>query len=228
LTAPALVEQSITIAVIDSGVNVNHPHICAPTHGVLLNSGDAIYDSFEDTVGHGTAVMAAIQEKVPDAEYFAVKLFGSTLRASSAQLMKAIEWAIERRIAVVNLSLGTPNFDFREPMKALVERARESDVILVAARNAGPNMPVLPGSLDGVISVDVDWNIPRDQYRVEHNVFFASGYPRSLPGVPPGRNLNGVSFAVANMTAFVARVCKKLVSRKFQEVHDLLATEASI
>ncbi len=217
--------QGLKIAVIDSGVNIKHPHICAVTHGILINGvGHA---SFEDTVGHGTAVMAAIQENAPGAEYFAVKLFGNSLRASSVQLMQAIEWAIEARVAIVNLSLGTPNLDHRRSMEAIVKRAQEAGVLLVAARNAGPSMPVLPGCLEGVIGVDVDWTLPRDRFRVADGVFFASGFPRSLPGVPPTRNLNGVSFAVANMTAFVARVCQSLAARDFASVHAALLAEAS-
>jgi len=39
-------------------------------------------------------------------------------------------------------------------------------------------------------------------------MFRASGYPRPVPGVPPARNLHGISFAVANMTGFVARACE--------------------
>jgi subtilisin family serine protease len=218
--------QGLKIAVIDSGVNIKHPHICAVTHGILIDG--VSHESFEDTVGHGTAVMAAIQEKVPGAEYFAVKLFGNSLRASSVQLMQAIEWAIEARVAIVNLSLGTPNLDHRRSMEAIVKRAQEAGVLLVAARNAGPSMPVLPGCLEGVIGVDVDWALPRDRFRVADGVFFASGFPRSLPGVPPTRNLNGVSFAVANMTAFVARVCQPPAARDFASVHRALLAEASI
>jgi subtilisin family serine protease len=218
--------QGLKIAVVDSGVNIKHPHICAITHGILLAS--VSHESFEDTVGHGTAVMAAIQEKAPCAEYFAVKLFGNSLRASSMQLMQAIEWAIEARVAIVNLSLGTPNFDHRRSMEELVDRAHEAGVLLVAARNAGPSMPVLPGSLDGVIGVEVDWTLSRDQFRFADGAFFASGFPRSLPGVPPTRNLNGVSFAVANMTAFVARACQTLPVRDFESVRQALLAEASI
>lgn len=33
----------------------------------------------------------------------------------------------------------------------------------------------------------------------------ASGYPRPIPGVPPERNLKGISFAVANVTGVLAR-----------------------
>ena len=107
----AAIGQGLKIAVIDSGVNIKHPHICAITHGVVLEGVG--HESFEDTTGHGTAVMAAIQENAPGAEYFAVKLFGNSLRTGSVQLMQAIAWAIEARVAIVNLSLGTPNFDFR-------------------------------------------------------------------------------------------------------------------
>jgi subtilisin family serine protease len=218
--------QGLKIAVIDSGVNSKHPHICAVTHGVLLDGVG--HESFEDTVGHGTAVMAAIQENAPGAEYFAVKLFGNSLRASSVQLMQAIEWAIDARVSIVNLSLGTPNFDHRRSMEELVKRAQDASVVLVAARNAGPAMPVLPGCLEGVIGVEVDWTLQRDRYRFADGAFFASGFPRSLPGVPPARNLNGVSFAVANMTASVARVCQGLPRRDFESVHAALLAEASI
>jgi hypothetical protein len=34
----------------------------------------------------------------------------------------------------------------------------------------------------------------------------AAGYPRPIPGVPPERNLKGVSFAVANATGAIARL----------------------
>jgi hypothetical protein len=37
-------------------------------------------------------------------------------------------------------------------------------------------------------------------------VLRASPYPRPIPGVPPERNLNGISFAVANATGALAAV----------------------
>jgi hypothetical protein len=41
----------------------------------------------------------------------------------------------------------------------------------------------------------------------------ASGLPREIPGVPPSRNLHGVSFAVANVSAFVARALEGMADR---------------
>jgi subtilisin family serine protease len=220
--------RGLKIAVIDSGVNVRHPHICAPTRGIVIGSEAEDFSS-DDPVGHGTAVTAAIQEKAPGAEYFALKLFGASLRASTSRLIEAIAWAIENRMDVVNLSLGTSNFEYRDELQLLVERAALAGTVLVSARSAG-QQPVLPGVLEGVIGVEVDWDLPRDRYRVsEANgspYFLASGYPRPLPGMSPARNLNGISFAVANMTGFVACACETLAGRSFREICKALAAES--
>ncbi len=57
-------------------------------------------------------------------------------------------------------------------------------------------------------------------------VFYASGYPRSVPGMPLERNLYGISFAVANMTGFVARACESLAKRSPQTIREALIAEA--
>jgi hypothetical protein len=69
---------------------------------------------------------------------------------------------------------------------------------------------LLPGSLQNVAGVTADWSGDRDQLEVELRPgatprFAASAYPRPIPGVPKERNLAGVSFAVANVTGFLAR-----------------------
>ena len=55
----------------------------------------------------------------------------------------------------------------------------------------------------------LDWECPRDQIRVAtgpsgEGLFVASGFPRPIPGVPPEKNLKGVSFAAANVTGVLA------------------------
>ncbi len=224
---PAASGQGVKIAVIDSGVNASHPHITAPVTKISIGVPEE-GASQEDTLGHGTAVMAAIQEKAPGAEFFAVKLFGSSLRTTTERLLEAIEWAVANRMDVINLSLGTTRLEARGQFENLVERAWSGGSVLVSAREASPRT-LLPGALPAVIGVDVDWELPRDRYRIATvggvPTFFASGYPRSLPGVPPARNLNGISFAVANMTGFVARACEGLEARSFASIHAALANE---
>jgi subtilisin family serine protease len=216
--------RGLKIAVIDTGLNARHPHICAPTHLVAFDSQQTEH-SWVDILGHGTAVTAAIQEKAPHADYYILKLFGDSLRTTAGRLIQAMEWTIEHRMDVVNLSLGSTNLGHRPVLESLVARATAAGVVLVAARYSGQT-PVLPGMLDGVISVDVDWTLPRDRYRVldvsNSPCFFASGYPRPLPGVPVSRNLSGISFAVANMTGFVARACEDLEQRSLDNVVQAL------
>ena len=76
---------------------------------------------------------------------------------------------------------------------------------------------VLPGSLPGVIGVTSDPDCPRDVFRYHDGMFYASPYPRPIPGVPVDRNLHGTSFAVANMTGLVARALKNSSRSQIRE-----------
>jgi len=220
--------RGVRVAVIDSGVNAAHPHIVRVADGVTIGE-TAEPHLYPDLLGHGTAVMAAIQEKAPEAEYFAVRVFYSSLRTHVECLLRAIEWCIEREIHVLNLSLGTANPNHAARFEPLIARAAQRGALLVSARDAG-GVPALPGSLPGVISVSLDWDCPRESYRCRRSgdslEFYASGYPRSLPGMSKERNLHGISFAVANMTGFVARACEGLTFRSCESFPAVLASQA--
>ena len=220
--------KGVRVAVIDSGVHAAHPHIGGVAGGITI--GDEIDGkNYSDIIGHGTAVMAAIKEKAPDAEYFAVRVFYTSLRTTSDLLLEAIEWSIDNRMDVINLSLGTTNPAHRERFAPLIARALAHGPILVSARDSD-GTPALPGSLPGVIGVELDWDCPREMYYAKPTAdgltLVGSGYPRSLPGVPRTRNLHGISFAVANATGFVARACEGLENRNYQQVCSTLAANA--
>jgi len=206
--------QGVKIATIDSGFAPGHPHLGPVVGGASVHQDGSIRVGLEqavDRIGHGTAVMAAIQEKAPRAEYVAVKIFHDRLRTNAATLLRAIGWCIDQGVGIVNLSLGTVNAAHRDAFAAAVEDANAAGCLLVAAREAD-GQPCYPGALSSVLGVDLDWDCPRDTYRcvpaADEMRFSTSGYPRPVPGVPPARNLHGVSFAVANMTGFVARACE--------------------
>jgi len=218
----------IRVAVIDSGVHASHPHIVGVAGGVTIGSQQE-EDSFVDLIGHGTAVMAASQENAPQAEYFAVRVFQRALHASIDVIARAIQWCVEQRMDVINLSLGTANPAHVVRFTSLIAHAAEHGTIVVSAHNMN-GIAAFPGSLIGVIGVGLDWNCPRNSYSCRRTPegleICASGYPRAILGVPKERNLQGISFAVANMTGFVARACEGLENRSHGTVCSVLAAEA--
>jgi subtilisin family serine protease len=221
--------RGVRVAVIDSGVHAAHPHIGGVAGGVTIGQ-DSDENDYTDVIGHGTAVMAAIKEKAPDAEYFAVRVFYSSLRTTVDLLLRGIEWSIANRMDVINLSLGTTNPAHRERFAPIIARTLGKGPVLVSARDVD-GTPALPGSMPGVIGVELDWDCPRDAYYcvpvAERLAIRASGYPRSLPGVPRSKNLHGISFAVANAAGFVVRACEALECRCYENVWAGLAANSS-
>lgn len=211
-----LTGRGVKIAVIDSGVHAEHPHVGGVAGGVAIDEEGREHLDYVDRVGHGTAVAAAIKEKVPDAELYAVKVFDRGLSTRIEILVSAIDWAARAGMHVANLSLGTSRAEHEPLLRAAVERAAAERLVIVAARD-DDGVRYWPGCLCGVLPVQVDWGCPRHEYQVATvdgaTVFRASGLPREIPGVPPARNVNGISFAVANMTGFVARVLERIATR---------------
>ena len=204
----------VRIAVIDSGVHPDHPHIRADRlhPGIAILPNGTTDEGSEDRLGHGTAVMAAIQEKAPDALCLPVRVFHDALRTSATGLIAAIDWSVAQGVDIINLSLGSTNAAHAVAFADAAGRATQAGVVLVAAACDAEGAPCYPGSLPDVLGVEVDWHCPRGRYHWSQTEgqggilrFHASGYPRPIPGVPQRRNLYGVSFAVAQMTGFAAR-----------------------
>jgi subtilisin family serine protease len=187
------------VAIIDSGVHAEHPHVQGVSGGIVfLENGEESAD-YTDRLGHGTAVTAVIRALAPEAELFAVKLFHDRLSTSIETLVRAIDWSIENGMNLVNLSLGTSKQEHTSLLQAAVTRGIAANVRIVAAKGW------LPGDLPGVIPVALDWDCPWDECRERDGIYYACGYPRPIPGVPVKRNLSGISFAVAHVTAQLAK-----------------------
>jgi len=200
--------RGVTIAVLDSGIHAEHPHldggIVLPGVSFAEESDDAM-----DRIGHGTAVAAAIHEKAPDARLIPVKLFHRHLTTNADALARAIEWAAAAGANLINLSLGTANAAHRDRLIAAVHAAAERGSLVVAPRET-EGVALLPGSLEGVLGVLADTEHERDEIALRRGndgemVAAASVFPRPIPDVPRERNLSGISFAVANVSGFLAR-----------------------
>lgn len=216
--------QGVRVAIIDSGVYAAHPHVQGVEGGVAILSDGSRDEDFVDRLGHGTAVAAAIREKAPGAALVAIKVFSRVLSTNVSTLIAGIDEATERGAAIINLSLGTRNPTNRPALEAAIKRATDRGACVVAADADGS---WLPGLIDGVIPVTLDWGCPRDEYRVRlagnRLCVAASGYPRDIPSVPRERNYKGISFAVANASGFLARAYEAAPGAKMSQLLTIMA-----
>ncbi len=200
--------RSVRIGIIDSGVNVEHPHIGNISGGVNAVPG-AQDPSYIDHLGHGTAIAALIHARAPQAELFAVKIFQNALATNLATVLFAIDWCLDNEMDLINLSLGTTNREHRPAFETAIARVHAAGKVIVSAFEMN-GTPALPGSLPGVVGVLADSSKAPGEHDVEtrdgKKIFTACPYPREIPGVPRERNLHGVSFAVAHVTATLACV----------------------
>lgn len=222
--------MAIRIAVIDSGIHASHPHINGIAGGAAFDAEGIEHPDFADRLGHGTAVAAAIRDQAPEADLYAVRIFDRQLSSNIGVLVKAIEWAARSGMHLANLSLGSPKAEHEPVLRAAVDAAARRGLIVVAARD-DEGIRYFPGSLPGVVPVQVDWTLSRKEFRVVdvdgQPVIRASGLPREIPGVPPSRNLHGVSFAVANASGIIARAINGMDVRSPDDVFSLLVARSS-
>jgi type VII secretion-associated serine protease mycosin len=166
--------RGVRVAVIDSGVDFEHPQLADR----VARGADFLRDDDsgrQDCVGHGTAVASLIaarpsprtgfQGLAPDAIVVPIRIseqlqidgkaFGE--RGEPAQFAAAIDFAVEQGNAqVINLSLVMT--EDNDLVRRAVERALEAGVVVVAAAGnngdaRGGNPTPYPAAYDGVIGV---------------------------------------------------------------------------
>jgi serine protease AprX len=136
---------NIAVAVIDSGVDQNHPDVSGQVLAVNVNrnaSGPA------DGYGHGTHVAAIINGHDADGQYYgiapsvtviSVKIADDTGQAFESDLLRGLDWVRLNRdayhIRAVNLSVssGLASSYAVSPVDAAVERLWHDNVTVVAA-----------------------------------------------------------------------------------------------
>ncbi|MEW6488365.1 MAG: S8 family serine peptidase [Thermodesulfobacteriota bacterium] len=202
------------IAVIDTGVNPWHSHVRGRVEGcrVRVGADGSIREDgdFRDPVGHGTAVAGVLREALPEAELFAVRVFGDDAATYPSLVARGILLAAAEGCRVLNLSLGVAPGPGAALLAQACEAAAEAGCVLVAP--ALPNRPdgaeLLPAALPGVCRALADDGLSPGEVLPAPGAprtWRAAGRPRDLPGLPPGANLWGSSFACARVAAHLAR-----------------------
>jgi subtilisin len=208
--------RGVRVAVIDSGIDAEHPavgRVEGYAEPVETGSGFALDTSVhQDLYGHGTACAGIIRAAAPDCLLYSVRALKSQLTGGAPAFLAALRWAIENRMQVCNLSLGTTKREYFAALHELVDRACHSNVMLVAAANNVP-VPSFPSIYASVISVAAHGEA--DTSLVFYNPtppveFGAPGIDVRVAWQQKGWiTATGNSFAAPYITGLIARILAK-------------------
>lgn len=148
----------VRVAIIDSGVDSSHPDVGEVNGYMAIRAGargvGLVYDDkpHADSFGHGTACAGIIRKLAPQCEIYSVKVLGAGLMGRGNVFAAGLRWALDNKMHVCNMSLGTTKADFFGTLHELADRAYFQNTMLVTAANNMP-IPSFPSVYSSVISV---------------------------------------------------------------------------
>jgi len=153
--------KGVRVAVVDSGVEHDHPALDDCVRGGIIVEYDADAENYVryesddppgDLAGHGTACAGIIHSIAPEAEIYSVRVLGKDMHGRAIQFAGGLDWAIEHGMQVVNLSLSTAKKEYFALFHDLADQAYFKNVNIVSAVNNVP-APSYPSQYSSVISV---------------------------------------------------------------------------
>lgn len=224
---------NVTVAVIDSGVDVAHPELA----DAIVGSFDAL-GSQEGAHVHGTGIAGAIVSharlmgSAPRARILAIRAFGVSqggAESSSFVILKGINHAALYGAQVINMSFAGPQDPLIE--RGIAASASKGIVMVAASGNAGPKSPPLyPAASPSVIAVSAT-----DAY---DRLFTASNRGRHIAVAAPGVDIflpapdnkyqmtSGTSFSAAYVSGLAALMIERNSQLRPDEIRSILMTTA--
>ena len=231
--------SGVTVAIIDSGVERNHPAVggkLARSVRVELaadpEDDPVVLDDDEgtDVVGHGTACAGIIHAIAPGADLVSVRVLGPDNRGKGIVFAAGLDWAIEQGAGVMNLSLSSKSDALFGLFHDLADRAYFANALLVCAANnvPGNSYPSLFAAVISVAAHDLAdpaaWfynpspPVEFGAYGLDVNVAWRGGSRMTA---------TGNSFAAPHIAGYAALIRSKHPEATPFEVKAILAATAS-
>jgi subtilisin family serine protease len=223
--------KQVRIAEVDSGVEADHPDLAGQIAVTRDFVGDAGPGSGEQ---HGTAVAGIIAARpnngigiagiAPDADLLALRacweapVSGGRASCSSFTLAKALQFALEQNVEVINLSIGGPRDRLLE---RLLDVALSRGVTVVGAVEPGAS-DRFPASHRGVLAIVAAGG-------QDSAADFLAAPGRDVPTTLPGGKwgfVSGSSFAAAHVTGLVALLRALSPGLQSQQLRQALVPQA--
>ncbi len=165
-TEEVMVDKDNSIAIVDSGVAIDHPQLKKYVVNQIDFTGEGLYDH----LGHGTIVSLIYIRSLAQGDTFGLTNVGSSIisvkvadkkgNINKEAMIKALQWIGKNNIRIANLSLGFEGN--KEEHKDLCDTIikQKNVLFVVAAGNSGPDVPNYPAACkaDNVIAVGASEN----------------------------------------------------------------------
>jgi filamentous hemagglutinin family protein len=226
---------NVTVAVIDSQIDVRHPDL----DGVIADQFDAVGKA-EPPHPHGTGMAGAIAAHrrlmgiAPAARLYAIHAFSGTpttgTESTTFNILLGLDWAANKGVRVINMSFAGPRDPSAE--RALKSAHDKGIVLIAAAGNAGPKSPPLyPGAYRSVIAVtatDANDKVFTGANRGRHIAVAAPGVDILVPAPNNAIQLTtGTSVASAEVSGVVALLLERNPKLKPEDVRKILTSTAT-
>jgi subtilisin family serine protease len=143
----------IKVAVIDTGIDLNHPAFrnrLVPANEMWDWVGnDAVPQEVQggEGYGHGTIVAGIIAQVAQNARIMPLRVLASNGAGDTINVIAAVDWAVAKGARVINLSLGA---DTLKSLQKAIMNATQAGVLVVASSgNSGDKTVTFPARAFG-------------------------------------------------------------------------------
>jgi subtilisin family serine protease len=223
--------RGINIAIMDSGVNYNHPDFSNNIH-TGFNAIEPQKLPIDD-YGHGTLVTGIIAAQhdnnigfkgiAPEANIYPVKVLDRFGKGSLVNIERGIDWCIEHNIDIINMSFSMPNDNVS--LHRSIQKATSKGIIIVAsATNSYGGDVGYPASYDEVISVtSIDSKLRAGETAPVGNIDFSAPGVNIISTSMDGKYQyeSGTSIAAPFVTGLIALLLEEDFSTSEQIFNSL-------
>ena len=187
--------KEVKVAILDTGVSSDGKRILDGKNFSATGNGTA------DDNGHGSSISKLILNNTSDlVKILPVKVMDSTGHGTLLSLYQGIEYAIEQKVDIINISLATGAKDTSLITKAINDAHNAGIKVVAAAGNDSMNVSYFaPANIDSVITVAA---VTKENNRAHYSNYGNVDY--AACGEFDGNQ--GTSFSAAYVTAAAANI----------------------
>lgn len=182
--------KGVKVAIFDTGLSKSHPHF----RKIKERTNWTNEKTYDDGLGHGTFVAGVIASSkeclgfAPDSELHIFRVFTNNQVSYTSWFLDAFNYAILKKINVLNLSIGGPDFKDYPFVDKVWELTANKVIMVSAIGNDGPlygtlNNPADQMDVIGVGGINFEDQIAKFSSRGMTTWELPQGYGRVKPDI---------------------------------------------